>query len=106
MLEGMAGCSLDDPGFADRILDGEMRQEGVDLRLGHLGGMPNLVEEDEALDPVAVALLGRSAVVAGAERLAEAIEELRLLLGWGGDRPGRSRDRRGDLKTSPRAEGR
>lgn len=55
-----------------------MRQEGIDLRLGHVGWMPDVMEEDEPLDPLAIALLGPAAVVAGSESVAEAIEELGL----------------------------
>jgi len=76
---------------ADLFLDPEMRQEGVDLRLGHLGGMPDMLEEDEALDlpaprwlasrqagPMAVALVGPAAVVAGPQGFAETIQEFWL----------------------------
>jgi hypothetical protein len=55
-----------------------MRQEGVDLRLAHLGRRPDILEEDEALDPVAVRLLGPAAVVTGAEGVTQTVEELGL----------------------------
>jgi hypothetical protein len=44
-----------------------MRQEGVDLRLSHLGRVPDMLEKDEPLHPVPVTLLGPRTVVAGAE---------------------------------------
>ena len=64
-----------------------MGQKGVDLRLGHAGGMPDMMEENEALDPVAVALLGPAAVMAGTEGFTQPVEELRLLpcRYWGGE---------------------
>jgi hypothetical protein len=40
-----------------------MRQEGVDLRFGHLGGVADAMEVDEPLDPQAVRLLGAAAVM-------------------------------------------
>jgi hypothetical protein len=41
------------------LLHGQMGQEGVDLRLGHLGRVADIVEEDEALHPVPVRLFRR-----------------------------------------------
>jgi hypothetical protein len=41
--------------------------------------MPDVVEEDESLDPVAVALFGAAAIVAGPQGRTEAVEELRFL---------------------------
>jgi hypothetical protein len=65
----------------------------------YFGRVPDIVEEDEALDlpaprwltsrqagPLAVALLGSAAVVAGAQGFAKAVKELRLLLLGGGFR--------------------
>jgi hypothetical protein len=70
-----------------------MGQERIDLRLGHVGWMPDVMEEDEPLDPLAIALFGPAAVVAGTQSLAEAIEELGLTAGQrrsrGMNRPGR-----------------
>jgi hypothetical protein len=64
-----------------------MGQKGIDLGLGHCGRMPHVAEENEALDPVAVALPGPAAVMAGTEGFAQAVEELRLVPGryWGGE---------------------
>jgi hypothetical protein len=63
---------------ADRLPDGQLRQEGIDLRLGHLGGVADLVERDEPFHPVAVGLFGAGAAVAGPQGLAQAVEELGL----------------------------
>jgi len=61
--------------------------------------MPDVVEENEALDlpaprwltsrqagPMAVGVLGSTAVVAGSQGFAKAVKELRLLLPGGGFR--------------------
>jgi hypothetical protein len=48
-------------------------QEGVDLGLGHFAGVAHVVEEDEALDPVAIGLLGPAAVMASVQGLAQAV---------------------------------
>jgi hypothetical protein len=53
----------------------------VDLGLCHLGRVADVVDEDIALDPIAVRLLGSRAVVAGAQRLTQAIEKLGLPTG-------------------------
>ena len=72
---------------ADVAVHGEIRQESVDLRLAHLLRMALAVEEDEALDPGDVRLLGAEAVVLRAQRDADTIEQTRLLRGDGrGDR--------------------
>jgi hypothetical protein len=42
--------------------------------------MANMVEENEALYPLAVTLFGPAAVVAGPESLTKAVEEFGLLL--------------------------
>ena len=59
------------------LLHGEVGEEGVDLVLPHLGWMPQVVEPDEAQDPQRVGLLGASAVVAGAQRRPELVDESR-----------------------------
>ena len=51
------------------------------LRLRHLGGMADVVEEDEPPDPVAIRVLGAGAVVTAEEGLSELVEELGLPLG-------------------------
>jgi len=45
-------------------------EEGVDLGLGHIGGVTDAVEAHEALDPLALRLLGAAVV---RERRAERI---------------------------------
>jgi hypothetical protein len=45
--------------------------------------MPDVMKEDETSDPVAIALFGPVAIVAGAKRIAKTIEEFRSLLRWG-----------------------
>jgi L-alanine-DL-glutamate epimerase-like enolase superfamily enzyme len=63
---------------AHGAFDGEMRDEGVDLGLAHLARMALVVKEDEAADPGDVRLLGPQAVVAGADRHADSVEQARL----------------------------
>jgi hypothetical protein len=65
-------------GGGDFPLNGERGQEGGDLCGTHLGGVALAVEEDVALDPVDVRLLGAPAVLAGLDGLADAIEEAGL----------------------------
>src|SRR5262249_25753195 len=50
-------------GRGDAVTDCERGQEGRDFRVAHLRGMALAVEEDVALDPVDVRLLGPAAVV-------------------------------------------
>ena len=69
----------------DLSLDGRGREEARRLRLAHLGRVARAVEEeDEALDLADVRILGSAPVVAGAERVADAVEEIGLLLAGGG----------------------
>jgi len=65
---------------ADLLLDGQMGQKGVDLRLGHLGRMADVVEMDESLDPVAIGLLGPAAVTPSAQDFYHAVVEPRRRL--------------------------
>lgn len=81
MPERMTSDMLDYPslthGFLHRPLvffDGQMCQKRVDLRLGHLRGMPDAIEVDESLDPLAVGLFRAVAVVTGPQRLAQLIK--------------------------------
>ncbi len=62
-------------GSADVLLDGQMREKRVDLRLGHLRRVTHVMEVDESLDPMTIGLLGPLAVMARAERLAQTVEE-------------------------------
>ncbi len=72
---------------AHRVLHSQVRQEGVVLRLSHLGGVADMAEEDDPRHPVPVALLGPWAVVAGTKSVAEAAEELGLAIErWGTSR--------------------
>jgi len=50
-------------------------QESVNSLLGHIGWMPLGIEEYEPLDPMAVGLLGSSAVMTGAQGFTEAVEK-------------------------------
>jgi hypothetical protein len=59
-------------------LNGERGQECGDFRGAHLRRMTLAVEEDVALDPVDIGLLGASAVVAGLDGVADAVEEAGL----------------------------
>ena len=52
---------------AELLLDREVRQELVDLGLGHVLGVPHLVEPDEALHPHDVGRLGARTVVTRAQ---------------------------------------
>ena len=65
-------------GRRDSLTHRERRQERRDLRGAHFGGMALAVEEDVALGPVDIGLLGPTAVVACANGVADAIEELGL----------------------------
>ena len=56
-------------------MNGKERQERGDLRGTHLGWVALAVEKDEPLDPMDVHLIGASAVVAGADGLADPVEK-------------------------------
>ena len=61
-------------GGGDVPLDGQVGQEGLDLRGAHLLGVALVVEEDEAFDPVDVGLFGADGVVLEADGLTNLIE--------------------------------
>lgn len=61
---------------ADFLFHGKMREESIDLRLGHFVRMPYFMKEDEPFHPVAIGLFRTAAVMACAERLAKSIEQL------------------------------
>jgi hypothetical protein len=65
-------------GGADALVDGEKRQKPRDFGDAHLGRMRLAVEDDVAADPVDVGLFGPPAVMPGTNRIAHAIEQLRL----------------------------
>jgi hypothetical protein len=56
---------------------GQRREKACDFGRGHLGGMPLVMEEDVALDPVDVGFLGLTAVMTGANGVTDAIEQAR-----------------------------
>ena len=59
----------------DLPFDSQVREEGVDLGRAHLPRMTLVVEEDEALDPSGVGVLGADAVVADAAGRANLVEQ-------------------------------
>src|SRR5262249_39709529 len=66
-------------GSTNAGLDGEARQEDVDLLLAHLARMPLAVKKDEAANPSHVGLFGAAAGVHGAQREAHTAEQAGLL---------------------------
>lgn len=60
---------------ADAVLDGEAREEALDLGRSHLARVPLAVEQDEAADPADVRSLGLRAAVAHPKRFAHAVEQ-------------------------------
>jgi hypothetical protein len=89
MPERVAGGMLRDAGLAHPGLDGSLDEGLIDM-------MADMVEEVEALAPVAVGLFGARAVVAGAQSRGEEVDEfMRAGGGWqataGGPPPDRWR---------------
>jgi hypothetical protein len=78
------GLVLD--GRRDSVANRECRQEGRDFCGAHLGGMALAMEEDVALDTVDIRLLGPTAVMACANCVTDAIEELDAAAGDPGRR--------------------
>ena len=58
------------------LLHGQMGQELVHFRFGHLRGVPDVVKEDVSFDPIAIGLLGPSAVMARSQGLPQLIKQL------------------------------
>jgi hypothetical protein len=58
-------------------VDGEVGQELLDLGSAHVAGMAFVVEQDEADDPLAVAVLSAEGIVADAQHLVNLIEQAR-----------------------------
>jgi len=56
----------------------QVSQESVHSFSGHIGRMPLGIEEYERLEPMAIALLSSSAVMAGAQGFTEAVQKFRL----------------------------
>ena len=73
--EGVEGLVLGRGG--DLALDGEVAQEGDDLRLAHFVGMALAVKQDVALGPFEVGLLGADAVVLAADEVAHLPQQFR-----------------------------
>ncbi len=72
-------------GGGDLAFDGEMAEERFNLGIGHFPGVPLVVEEDEAFDPIDVGVFGADAVVEDPGVLADLVEQFCFwLLGWGG----------------------
>jgi hypothetical protein len=61
---------------ADMPRDGQVRQEGADLRFPHLQGMPLVVEEDEPPDPAEIRFLCAQTIAPHSKRLAHLVQEL------------------------------
>jgi hypothetical protein len=61
-------------GGGNVLLDGEVSEECFGLWLVHVGGLPELVEADEATEPLEVGLFGAAGVVLAAEGLADRTE--------------------------------
>jgi hypothetical protein len=61
---------------ADLLVHGQVGDEGVDLRLGHLGGVTQPVEADVPPRPHAVGPLSAAAVVTGAQGVLHLDDEL------------------------------
>ena len=65
-------------GGSDFVVNGERGQEGGDLGGAHLSRVALAMEEDVTRDPLDVRLLGASAVLPGADGLADPVEKPRL----------------------------
>lgn len=59
----------------DVAVDGQMRQELIDVRRAQVAGMPLAVKQNEPPRPIDVAFLSAEGVVADAEQVAELIEQ-------------------------------
>ena len=58
--------------------DGEVREELVHFRFGHLLRVAFALEQDETFGPIVVGVFGANGVVPNAARVPEAVEELGL----------------------------
>ena len=72
---------------ADLLFDGRVGEGGVDLRLGRLGWVADVVKEAEPAHPVAAGLFGTAAVMAAAEGLPGLVEGSGLALRAPGQPP-------------------
>ena len=66
---------------SDVFIDGKMCEKRLDLCTAHLAGMFEVVEADEAADPVDVGMFSGKSVVAASKRIADAVEQFNLWLG-------------------------
>lgn len=66
-------------GRGHAALGGQGGKKRLDLRRAHVDRVALAVEQDEALDPVAIGLLGAQAVVTGADGRAHLVEQPGLL---------------------------
>ncbi len=60
----------------DAAIDGEVTEEGGNLRFAQLLGVAFAMEEDEAANPIEIRLLGADAVMFDAQMPADTIEQL------------------------------
>jgi len=72
--EGAEGLILG--GGGDAAVDGEVTEEGGNLRFAQLLGVAFAMEEDEAANPIEIRLLGADAVVFDAQMPTDTIEQL------------------------------
>ncbi len=61
-----------------KVMKAHVGQESINSLFGHIGWSPLGIEEYELFDPMAVALLGSSAVMAGAQGFTEAVQKFWL----------------------------
>jgi hypothetical protein len=64
----------------DTSHDGQVRQERLDFRSPHVAGMPLVVKEDVAANPVDVGLLGADRVMEQTELVPHLVEQLHRAL--------------------------
>lgn len=62
-------------GGGDAPFDGEVGEEGFDLRRAHFAGVAFVVEEDEPFDPGDVGLFGADGIVFAADRISDLVEK-------------------------------
>ena len=62
-------------GRGDVARNGQVGKEGLDFNSAHVGRMPLAMEEDEALDPAGVRVLGVDGVMFDPEHFTNLIEE-------------------------------
>lgn len=94
-------------GGAYLFLRSQMRQEGVDFRFGHFGGVVDVVKVDVASDPMAIGLLRTRTVMARPQGFAQLVKQLGstgatnlpILKGWKGFIPSHWRIREACVNT-------